>query len=52
MKKTKNVLQWIAVTVDLLLLTATVISDRRMHESHGEHNPCDCRGTCLSCLRG
>lgn len=52
MNRIKTVLEWTAAIVSGLGATATIISDRRIHAKHGEHSPCECRGTCLSCLRG
>lgn len=51
MKRVKTVLEWTTVLIGTAGAMTTVITDRRTHASHGEHSPCDCRGTCLSCLR-
>lgn len=53
MKKTASALKWAVPAVEAALVITTLITDRRIHNQHdGEHLPCDCRGTCLSCLRG
>lgn len=52
MKRIKTALEWGSAIFAGLGTLATIVSDRHIHAKHAEHSPCDCRGTCLSCLRG
>jgi hypothetical protein len=51
MKKIKTVLEHVAAWTAAAGALATIISDRRIHGEHDEHLPCECRGSCLSCLK-
>jgi hypothetical protein len=51
MKKIKSVTEFSLAILAAAASVATLRNDRRTHVSHGEHLPCDCRSSCLSCLR-
>jgi hypothetical protein len=51
MKKIRHILEWGSVLIGSAGAVTTVITDRRVHVGHGEHLPCECRSTCISCLR-
>jgi hypothetical protein len=51
MKKIKTVMEWTTAVIVTAGAIAGLRNDRRIHSGHGEHNPCDCRSSCLSCLR-
>jgi len=50
MKKIKTVAEWGIVAVAVLRAITTLLNERHVHISHGEHLPCDCESSCLSCL--
>lgn len=49
--KVKSGMEWATAIIGFAATVTTLLTDRRTHISHGEHLPCKCRGTCLSCLR-